>query len=188
MVVRTIGSHQGLSQRRPEIILKENLHFHPLIELHLSSRFCNTFFCDNLCCLPSERTAQPCCCYKGRGLCRQISHHTDLCNYTLSLSVFLFVLVFDLSILPVYIFSQELLDFVCVFVFVLACWSKNTFLQEDLSLSMILSLSLSLCEQVSLHQDLCKNTLSASIPELFARSGTVNCLAVFLSYFSLWIS
>ena len=44
MVVRTIGSHQGLSQRRPEMILKENLHFLPLIELHLSSRFCNTFF------------------------------------------------------------------------------------------------------------------------------------------------
>ena len=83
------------------------------------------FFCDNLCCLPSERTAKPCCRYQGRGLCRQISLHTYFCNYTLSLSVFLFVLVFDLSILPVYIFSQELLDFVCVFVFVLACLSKK---------------------------------------------------------------
>ena len=75
------------------------------------------FFCDNLCCLPSERTAQPCCCYKGRGLCRQISHHTDLCNYTLSLSVFLFILILDLSIWSIYIFLQELLDFVCFLSF-----------------------------------------------------------------------
>ena len=29
MVVRTIGSHQGLSQRRPEMILKENLFSWP---------------------------------------------------------------------------------------------------------------------------------------------------------------
>ena len=45
MVVRTIGSHQGLSQRRPEMILKENLHFHPFIHrIAPFSRFCKDFF------------------------------------------------------------------------------------------------------------------------------------------------
>ena len=155
MVVRTIGSHQGLSQRRPEMILKGNLHFHPLIELHLSSRFCNTFFVTTFAVYLPKELLSPAAATRAAACAGKFALHTYFCNYTLSLSVFLFVLVFDLSILPVYIFSQELLDFVCVFVFVLACWSKNTFLQEDLSLSMILSLSLSLCEQVAPHQDLC---------------------------------
>ena len=120
-------------------------------------RFCK-IFCDNLCCLPSERTAKPCCRYQGRGLCRQISLHTYFCNYTLSLSVFLFVLVFDLSILPVYIFSQELLDFVCVFVFVLACWSTNTFLQEDLFFVYDFVLCLCLCASKLLYIKICART------------------------------
>ena len=132
MVVRTIGSHQGLSQRRPEIILKENLHFHPLIELHLSSRFCNTFFVTTFAVYLPKELLNPAAATRAAACAGKFALHTYFCNYTLSLSVFLFVLVFDLSILPVYIFSQELLDFVCVFVFVLACWSKNTFLQEHL--------------------------------------------------------
>ena len=55
-------------------------------------------------------------------------------------------------------------------MFFLTCWSTNTFLQEDLLFVYDFVLCLSMREQVALHQDLCKNTLSASILELVARS------------------
>ena len=79
-------------------------------------RFCK-IFCDNLCCLPSERTAKTCCCYQGRGLCKQISLFTDLCNYTLSLSVFLCVCAVKFHTIQIFATTPCLLSvFICPFL------------------------------------------------------------------------